>query len=132
MDYASCGFPDLSYHGDMAWNPRFENHLRHIGVMICGKYARLTRIKEDDFFYIAYNMHWENHTFALPKLPKGLAWTVCFATCEKGAAAVIHDTLKENEGSVTVPDRCICVLKSGEQTDDKKSDLKADNITDKI
>ncbi|MCR5474161.1 MAG: hypothetical protein K6F28_03045 [Lachnospiraceae bacterium] len=132
MDYASCGFPDLSYHGDMAWNPRFENHLRHIGIMICGKYARLTRIKEDDFFYIAYNMHWEDHTFALPKLPKGLAWTVCFATCEKGAAAVIHDTLKENEGSVTVPDRCICVLRSGEQTDDKKSDLKADDITDKI
>ena len=27
MDYASCGFPDLSYHGDLAWNPKYDNHL---------------------------------------------------------------------------------------------------------
>lgn len=120
MDYASCGFPDLSYHGDMAWNPRFDNHLRHIGIMICGKYAKLTRTKEDDFFYIAYNMHWENHTFALPKLPKGLVWTVGFATCENNAAAIIHSSLSENGGSVTVPDRCICLLMSSETGDGPK------------
>ncbi len=114
MDYASCGFPDLSYHGDMAWNPKTDNHLRHIGIMICGKYARLTRTKEDDFFYIAYNMHWEDHTFALPKLPKGLVWTVDFATCEDNAAAIIHASLKETGGNVTVPDRCICLLRSSE------------------
>ncbi len=112
MDYASCGFPDLSYHGDMAWNPRYDNHLRHIGVMKCGKYARLTRTCEDDFFYIAYNMHWEDHTFALPKLPKGLVWTVEFMTCDENAGAVVYDTLAGSEGTVTVPDRCICLLRS--------------------
>lgn len=116
MDYASCGFPDLSYHGDMAWNPRYDNHLRHIGIMICGKYARLTRTREDDFFFIAYNMHWEDHTFALPKLPKGLKWTVCFATCGENAAEIIYATLKENDGSVTVPDRSVCLLRSEEET----------------
>ena len=118
MDYAACGFPDLSYHGDQAWNPSFYNHLRHVGVMICGKYARLTRVREDDFFYFAYNMHWEDHTFALPKLPKGLKWSVCFVTCGSHAAALIHDTLKTAGDSVTVPDRTIAVLIS---TEDKSS-----------
>ncbi|MCR5687074.1 MAG: hypothetical protein K6G58_03560 [Lachnospiraceae bacterium] len=112
MDYASCGFPDLSYHSDMAWNPRFDNHLRHIGIMICGKYARLYRSREDDFFYIAYNMHWENHTFALPKLPKGLEWSICFITCDENAGAIVEKTLGEKMGSVTVPDRTTVVLTS--------------------
>ncbi len=125
MDYAACGFPDLSYHGEQAWNPRFENHLRHIGIMLCGKYARLTRAREDDFFYFAYNMHWEDHTFALPKLPKGLKWKVCLITCDENAGKIIYKTLSEGGDIVTVPDRCVCVLTSEE---DKES---ADNKTEK-
>ncbi len=114
MDYAACGFPDLSYHGDMAWNPRFDNHLRHIGLMICGKYARLSRIKEDDFFFVAYNMHWENHTFALPKLSKGLKWKVCLLTCDTSAGRIVYKTIDEGVDSVTVPDRTIAILTSEE------------------
>ncbi len=117
MDYASCGFPDLSYHGDMAWSPKFDNHLRHIGVMICGKYARLSRTTEDNSFYIAYNMHWENHTFALPKLPKGLAWTIAFMTCDENAGVIVHKTLDKDRTSVTVPDRTILVLISEKAPD---------------
>jgi len=117
MDYASCGFPDLSYHGDMAWNPKYDNHLRHIGVMICGKYARLTRTVEDDFFFFAYNMHWEDHTFALPKLPKGLMWSVCFVTCDDNAKAVVDKSLEDGI-MVTVPDRCVAVLRSVADTSD--------------
>ena len=117
MDYAACGFPDLSYHGDMAWNPKFDNHLRHIGLMICGKYARLTRVREDDFFFFAYNMHWEDHTFALPKLSKGLKWKVCLLTCDESAGRIVHKTIGEGADSVTVPDRCIAILTS--VTDDK-------------
>ncbi len=112
MDYAACGFPDLSYHADLAWNPKFDNHLRHIGVMICGKYARVTKTCEDDFFYFAYNMHWEDHTFALPKLPKGFKWDIGFATCNEISSAVIHESLVENKESVMVPDRTIAVLVS--------------------
>ncbi len=112
MDYAACGFPDLSYHSDMAWNARYDNHLRHVGIMICGKYARLTRSEEDDFFFFAYNMHWEDHTFALPKLPKELKWSVKFATCDESAGAVIYSSLDDGGERVTVPDRTVAVLTS--------------------
>ncbi len=126
MDYAACGFPDLSYHGDMAWSPKFDNHLRHIGIMICGKYARLSRTREDDSFYFAYNMHWENHTFALPKLPKGQVWSVAFMTCDEHAGIIVNKTLAEEMTSVTVPDRTIVSLISVEETSAKGNDESED------
>lgn len=76
MDYISCGYPDLSYHGEQAWYPEFENYSHHMGILYCGKYARINKRKEDDFFYVAYNAHWVEHQFALPKLPAGMQWQV--------------------------------------------------------
>lgn len=73
LDHAGCGYPDLSYHGQDAWRPDFQIHSRFIGVMYCGSYTK-EQEREDDFFYIAYNMHWIPCTFALPKLPRGMKW----------------------------------------------------------
>lgn len=83
MDYLPCGYPDLSYHGENAWQPRTEGYFRYVGQMYCGKYAG-----EDDFIYIAMNMHWEAHRLALPKLPRGMKWELAVSTkegpgCEK-------------------------------------------------
>lgn len=80
-DYLSCGYPDLSYHGEQAWYPRFENYNRHMGIMYCGKYAKTAEGKEDSFIYVAYNLHWIDHEFALPKLPSGMCWKVAMASC---------------------------------------------------
>lgn len=80
MDYISCGYPDLSYHGESAWRPQTENYHRHIGMMLCGKYAEIDGHAEDAFLYFAINMHWESHELALPKLPKGMYWKMVFAT----------------------------------------------------
>jgi glycogen operon protein len=80
MDYLSCGYPDLSYHGKKAWYPEFENYNRQIGLMYCGKYAINEKGKEDDFIYIAYNMHWIEHEFALPNLPKDKKWKIMIDT----------------------------------------------------
>ena len=112
MDYAACGFPDLSYHSENAWGPRFDNHLRNIGVMLCGKYARLDRVTEDDFFYICYNMHWEYHDFGLPKLPKGLKWKLEYYTCDDILGKVIADSLLKGNESVKVTDRTVALLRS--------------------
>jgi len=80
MDYISCGYPDLSYHGQNAWSPQTDGRFRHIGMMFCGKYAKTDRQGEDDFLYIAMNMHWECHELALPKLPRGMKWEAAFST----------------------------------------------------
>lgn len=83
MDYISCGYPDLSYHGEAAWRPSMDGHNRHIGIMFCGKYARINRRQEDNFFYVALNMHWEAHEFAMPRLPKGMKWELLLQTEDK-------------------------------------------------
>ncbi|WP_051656643.1 hypothetical protein [Butyrivibrio sp. AE3004] len=74
MDYKACGYPDLSYHGIEAWRPDLSNYSHSIGMLYCGLYEK--EDKEQDFFYIAYNMHWNPVTFALPKLPEGMRWFV--------------------------------------------------------
>lgn len=86
MDYAACGYPDLSYHGQNAWRPDTEYYSRQIGIMLCGKYARVDRQTEDTFFYLAMNMHWEEHELALPRLPKGMRWKLAADTAGEGGS----------------------------------------------
>ncbi|MCM1192380.1 MAG: hypothetical protein NC123_13485 [Butyrivibrio sp.] len=114
MDYLSCGYPDLSYHGESAWRPHMESHCRHMGIMLCGEYAEQDDGGADDFIYIAMNMHWESHRLALPKLPKGMCWRMAFATAE--AEDMTESGEEENPDSgVTVAPRSIAVL-TGVQT----------------
>ena len=77
MDTLSCGYPDVSYHGNRAWYAAFEHTDRQIGVMYCGKYAG-----EDNFIYVAYNLHWTVNEFALPHLPEGMEWFLAADTEE--------------------------------------------------
>lgn len=107
-DYIACGYPDLSYHGKEAWRMSTGRDSREAGVMYCGKYARVDREREDDFFYIAYNMHWIKKTFALPDLPEGLHW-------EKVVDSETGSTVsggKIQEKCVAVPARSILILQS--------------------
>ena len=77
MDYLSCGYPDFSFHGEKAWYADMEVSSRQFGVMYYGQYAT------DRSFYVAYNLHWEKHSFALPALPKGIEWKVAVDTSKK-------------------------------------------------
>lgn len=114
MDYKACSYPDLSYHGENAWYPNFENNVRHIGMLYCGKYARSAKMKEDAFLYIAYNMHWEEKTFGLPNLPKGKRWICAFDTENLCASKA-----EPYEGSFRLSGRSVCVLIS-EQTGERE------------
>ncbi len=104
MDYIACGYPDLSYHGEHAWRPRTEGYYRYIGIMYCGRYAKAGQTPEDDFFYLAMNMHWEFHTLGLPRLPKGLKWQRIVATGEDAEA--------ERQEEAVLSPRSVAVYKS--------------------
>lgn len=108
MDYGACGCPDASYHGETPWKPDTAAYSRQLGVMYCGKYAYRDKKTPDDFFYVAYNMHWEEHLFALPKLQKGMRWEICITTDEE---AIQKLTVNEQQ-EIQMPQRCICLLKS--------------------
>lgn len=79
LDYKSVGLPDVSYHGLKTWCPQFDSYCRQLGILYCGKYGPKDG-GEDNYFYAAYNMHWEPCEFALPNLPKELGWHVAVNT----------------------------------------------------
>ncbi len=114
MDYMSCGYPDLSYHGQSAWRPRTESYNRQIGVMYCGKYARRGRDEEDDFFYLALNMYWEPMELAMPRLPADMRWKLVKSTEEQAVRAK-----KEPEGKERA-------------AEESAADNGAENLSDKV
>ncbi len=104
MDYIACGYPDLSYHGKEAWRLSTDCVSRQAGILYCGSYARVNRNREDDFFYLAYNMYWEEYAFALPELPADREWKLCFCTSKEAQAG------KSSAKSLVVAPRSVAVL----------------------
>lgn len=94
MDYKSCGYPDLSYHGSEAWKPSWEHYSRHVGFMLCGEYAQGDR---GSFYYVAVNMHWESQEFALPKLPKGKKWICSVSTDAENMTKQVETVVEKSE-----------------------------------
>ncbi|WP_167957372.1 alpha-amylase family glycosyl hydrolase [Anaerosporobacter faecicola] len=112
MDYRSCGCPDLSFHGTKAWYPDFSYYSRIFGVMYNGAYVSEETDKAKNSFYIAYNMHWEKHEFALPRLPMGQVWK-----CYMHTSIVQKEEMLETERTVMVEPRSIVILRSEESNE---------------
>ncbi|MGN0375332.1 MAG: alpha-amylase family glycosyl hydrolase [Butyrivibrio sp.] len=104
MDYRYYGYPDMSFHGSRPWYPEMEHYNRHIGVMLCGRYAA-----EESNVYLAFNLHWEKHELALPNI-SGRIWKVEFNTENAG------DNNPINNNFLTIGPRSVIVL-----TDEKNS-----------
>lgn len=102
LDRFGCGYPDLSYHGDEAWNVRLDDNNRHIGIMYCG---RGLDGESADYLYIASNMHWDTHRFALPSIAN-FEWTKALETTEN---VLVVDPEKKT-GYIDVSPRSVTVL----------------------
>ena len=115
MDYLQTGSPDISYHQDMAWKSTLNHYLLHIGIMLDGAYAK-TLGAEDDTLYIAYNMHWENHIFGLPR-KKNKKWELVFSTGSEEENNTIKTDLTSNQEEICVYKRSVVLLRAVQQVD---------------
>ena len=68
-DLKNCGIPDVSYHGEEAWRADLSWDSRKLGV-----YYHFEDESGKEDIFVAYNMHWEEGVFALPKLPEQKKW----------------------------------------------------------
>jgi isoamylase len=75
QDYVGSGYPDISWHGVRAWQPDWSGDSRILAFMLCGIHAHNGQ-SQDNYIYVAMNMHWEIHPFELPELPQRLQWHV--------------------------------------------------------
>ena len=70
----------------------------------------------DNYFYFAYNMHWEAHDFDLPNLIQGLEWSVLIDTSEEYSQVLEQEMMTEKvqkqlkKKRLTVKPRSIVVL----------------------
>jgi len=126
LDTENCGFPDLSFHGKEAWKPDFSYYVRHIGVMLCGLYENEQQ-KPDNSFYFLFNMHWELHEFAMPKLPEGKQWQL-FMDTDRGYLNIdlpeyVPDQKADTRGTAEVQPRSVKGYISVEDPSYKKKHL---------
>lgn len=112
MDYLSCGYPDISYHGRDAWRPDTGPASRSIGIMYCGCYGEIQGQRDDTLFYIGINLHWRAQYFGLPQLPRGKEWTL-YASSEHQEAdsdkesQTDRDKESRDTASETIQEICI-------------------------
>lgn len=106
IDQVSCGVPDVSYHGESAWRVPSEVFSRQLGV-----YYSSAALSGEDCF-VAYNMHWIAHSFALPALPKGKKWYK-IASTEEGI--LDKEELLEEQRIVVLKERTIMVIAGMEE-----------------
>lgn len=118
VDYRALGYPDLSYHGAQAWYAPCERNLRHLGMMYCGDYGK----QEKEFLFVAYNLHWMPHEFALPNLPKGSVWKFVASTSRQEGKVFTEEEVKtakqkgKGKKAVEVPSRTIAILIGKQET----------------
>lgn len=101
LDKTACGTPDVSYHGESAWQIPAEIASRQLGILYCGNG------QEDDDCFIAYNMHWIKHSFALPTLGKKKKW---YQISETSVGILEKERLLENQKMIELNPRSITFL----------------------
>ena len=101
LNQISCGTPDVSYHGENAWQVPADVSSRQLGVLYCASG------QNDNDCFIAYNMHWVKHTFALPALPKKKKWYRVMDTAE---GILEKPQLLENQKTMVLKERSILLL----------------------
>jgi isoamylase len=111
-DYMGSGYADITWHGVKANKPDWADYCRTLAFMLCGKHAQGGSVR-DDYIYVAMNMHWEPHSFELPKLPIHHHWYVFANTAlippqdiaEPGSEPILKDQTKLLSG-----DRSVVIL----------------------
>lgn len=111
LDHTACGTPDVSYHGENAWRIPAEIASRQLGILYSGN-----GLGDQDCF-IAYNMHWETHAFALPTLGKRKKWYQAMGTQE---GVLEEEKLLEDQKMMELAPRSIVLLLGRETKDDVK------------
>ncbi len=101
LDLAGCGVPDVSYHGELAWRAPSEVSSRQLGVYYCA----VTLGGADCF--VAYNMHWLSHEFALPAMSGKRKWYLKASTKE---GILEEEVLLECQRQIKVEPRTILFI----------------------
>ena len=111
QDYVGSGYADITWHGTKAWNVDWSDGNRAIAFLLCGKHAKRGTV-EDNYIYVAMNMHWQTQWFEIPGLPPSLQWHVFANTGAVFPSSYLPGTepVLENQSGLLVGDRSVVIL----------------------
>ena len=100
----SSGYPELSFHGEHAWN--FDGLVPfHTFAFMYAETVRDHGAEEDCFIYCGVNTHWESRTMELPVIPVGMSWHKVAYTAEE-----IYEEQRIDTGAVELMPRSLMLL----------------------
>ncbi len=110
-DYLSCGYPDVSLHGQEPWKPELSAYSHTAGILLCENYAKgsFTKGEEISLLYIAVNMHWKPQSLGLPNLPHDRKWALA-ADTSLSRSFLQEPQLLEDQKAVQTAARSIKLL----------------------
>ena len=100
----SSGYPELSFHGEKAWELNGSEPFHTFGFM----YAETVKdhnVENSCFIYCGVNTFWEERTVELPKLPDNMQWYKVAYTAEN----TLSDD-KLNDGYIRLAPRSLMVI----------------------
>ena len=111
QDYVGSGYADITWHGTKAWTVDWSDGNRAIAFLLCGKHAKRGTV-EDNYIYVAMNMHWQTQWFEIPGLPPSLQWHVFANTGAVFPSSYLPGTepVLENQSGLLVGDRSVVIL----------------------
>ena len=100
----SSGYPEISFHGEQAWQLDGMQPFYTFGFMYAETVAD-HGAKEDCFIYCGVNTHWEERTLELPIIPAGMEWRKVVYTYENviDGGSIVRD-------NITLAPRSLMVL----------------------
>ncbi len=104
MGVNETGYPEMSFHGEMAWQLDISNPFYTFGFMFAQPGQRYG-MQSDSYIYCGVNAFWEERTMELPIVPAGYSWRKYAYTAD-----ATHDAHEEVAGSFTLAPRSLVVL----------------------
>lgn len=98
------GYPELSFHGRLAWSLNQSQPFRTFGFM----YAETKKdhdAQRDCFIYCGVNAHWKERTLELPIIPRHMSWYKVAYTAEE-----TYDEVAVSGEPITLVPRSLIVL----------------------
>ncbi|WPD22257.1 MAG: alpha-amylase family glycosyl hydrolase [Candidatus Electrothrix scaldis] len=110
QDWKGTGYADITWHGTQAWHADWNGNV--IAFMLNGSYVK-EGYDEDDFIYVAMNMHWDALPFDMPMLPPEYQWLLSVNTSMPSPEDIFppgQERILDNQQSMLVGGRSVAIL----------------------
>ncbi len=110
QDWKGTGYADITWHGTRAWKADWNGNV--VAFLLNGQYVK-EGADEDDFIYVAMNMHWDALPFEVPGLPPEFQWRISANTGNSSPEDIFpagEEPVIEDQRSVLVGGRSVIIL----------------------